>query len=71
MEKVFKVIKGCEIPPFSNDNVANKLNFSDEFICKAEFLNGEIKNTLVRYDFNKNRWTSIKSGLKNVIEYYI
>ena len=68
--KRFNTIKGEVIPPKSEDDVSIRFNFSDEFIAKAELSNGDIKNTLVRYDFNKNRWSSIKSGLKKVIEYY-
>lgn len=68
--KIFNTIKGDIIPNFSKDEYYIKYNVSDEFIGKAEFINGDIKNVLVRYDFNKNRWSSIKSGLKKVIEYY-
>lgn len=68
--KIFKVLKGDVIPIKSKDSASIRLNFSDEFVAKAEFSNGDIKNTLVRYDFKKNKWTSIKSGLKSVIEYY-
>lgn len=68
--KIFNALRGDIIPPKSKDSVSIKFDFSDEFVAKAEFSNGDIKNTLVRYDFKKNRWTSVKSGLKSVIEYY-
>ncbi|WP_314060091.1 hypothetical protein [Empedobacter brevis] len=71
MVEIFITKQGSEIPPKSKDSGHEKLDFSDYFVAKIKCLNGEIKLSLVTYDFKKERWSCVRSGLEKVIEYYI
>lgn len=68
--KIFNVIKGDVIPPKTNEEPNNKLQFSAKYLAAIITLGGNKSVGVVLYDFKKNRWTSVSSGLQEVIEYY-
>lgn len=71
MVKLFITKQGSEIPPKSKDSAHVKLEFSDYFIAKIKCINKDVKLSLVSYDFKKDKWTCVRSGHEEVLEYYV
>lgn len=63
---IFKICKADDIPPLYHE----VLRISENYFCKARTFNGEIKNTMARYDFKHSKWIFSYSGYNELIEYY-
>lgn len=69
--KIFKTISGEIIPEQSRNEPNNRLSFSDKFFAKI-LINDIEKDSIVCYDFKRERWTSPTStNMQKVIEYYV
>jgi len=68
--KIFKKISGDVIPPKTEKEPNNNLQFSDKFLAKI-IVNDNECYSIISYDFKKQRWCSISTGLQKVVEYYV
>lgn len=69
--KIFIVKKGDEIPPNGILNFNLKNQISDWYFAKCIFQSGNIRPSIVCYDYNKSKWLSTCAGFKGVEEYYV
>lgn len=69
--KIFIVKKGDEIPPKSVLNFNLKNQISDWYFAQCIFQSGNIKPSIVCYDYKNQKWLSTCAGFKGVEEYYV
>lgn len=69
--KIFKKISGDIVPPKTAKEPNNRLQFSDKYLAKITINDNECYS-IISYDFNKQRWSSMVSmGMHKVVEYYV
>lgn len=69
--KIFKKISGDVIPPKTEKEPYNTLQFSDKFLAKI-IVNDNECYSIISYDFKNQRWYSMVSmGFQKVVEYYV
>lgn len=68
--KTFHVHHADEIPPVSADAFRKANQISDHYPAKTKNSWGEVRFSVVSYDFKKKRWCRPLAGVFTIVEYY-